>query len=301
MKKTPVIYISIILGALALGGLGGMAYKRLFGEKNYEITGFSEDSLKEDMPSLMARYAEYRGTNVARDFTPSELINIGLENYRNAPNSYSFGIGSSTGTALGIQVNQSIRSYQIRNDNLYFEESISDSSFVHLGSRMLQAGIGADIEVLNTESVVPPDFAHFPSAGAIYSAETYKATFGRTITEMFIYIISNKTDRGSEVEVDSNGDYKIKISLETMFSTYNYKLQMKNLSNLDAYPNFQYVSLEFTLTKQLMLKQMHVLEAFTATKAGMSPIMTNDITYYYHANEYVPIPEYNEPCDYTLI
>lgn len=299
MKKTPVIYISIILGSLALGGLGGMAYKRLFGEKNYEITGFSEDSLKEDIPSLMARYAEYRGGNVARDFTPSELINIGLENYRSAPNSYSVGIGASTGNAV-VSVVQTIRNYQIRNDNLYFEESISDSSYVHLGKRMLQDGMGGDVNVYSTENLTPPEVAYFSDSYITYTSESYKGTFGRTLPEMFIYIISNKTDRGSEVTTDADGNYVINISLETMFSTYNYKLQMKNISNLESYPNFYYVNLSFTLTKELMLKQLHVNEQFVATKVGMSVAMTNDINYYYHANEYVPIPAYNETCDYSI-
>ena len=295
MKKTPIIYISIILGSLVIGGLGGLAAKRLFGEKNYEIQGFSADSLSEDIPGLMARYNSYQGSNIVRDFTPAEMINIGLENYKSCENSYSMGIGSSNGIVL-----QTIRNFQIRNGNSYFEESISDSSFVHLAKRMVQEGKGGDVVVYNSGNITSPSTAVYTDNGVTYSNEGYKAYLGRTLDEMFIYIISNKTVLSGDVSTNEEGDYVIQISLETMFATYNYKTQMKNISDLDSYPNFDYVNLTFTLTKKMMLKRLHVNESFKATKMGMSPTMVNDITYYYYANEVMELPTLDQNLDYTV-
>ena len=48
-----------------------------------------------------------------------------------------------------------------------------------------------------------------------------------------------------------------------------------------------------------MLKHAHIDEDYSASM-GITVNIRNNIDYYYYANEYVKIPNYNENLDYTV-
>ena len=120
--------------------------------------------------------------------------------------------------------------------------------------------------------------------------------FGKTLDEMFIYLICEDSIVASQTE-KIDGGYTIDVDLDPNLSTVGYKNQMKNVSNLDKLPSFANVHLKFTLDTDLKLKKLTVDENYTATMVvdakthGMLDI-------YYYSDTYVKIPEINEQIEY---
>ena len=126
-KKSIIQYSIIAICAVGVGVGGGILMKKRFGPVETDYTGFDPELYRTDSKALLREYEQ----NPSKSFTPSELVNIGLEKYRNCENSYSIGVGQAE-----TVVNQTIRSAQIKNGSKYFEEQISRSSMVSLANRL---------------------------------------------------------------------------------------------------------------------------------------------------------------------
>ena len=164
-KKTIIIYSSIVLGALVLGVVGGFVIKRATGQVIVDYGDFNPDDYKADASSLLSSY----NANPKKSFTPAELVNIGLEKYRRCENSYSLGVGNAE-----TIVTQTIRNAQIKNYDIYFEESISRSSFVPLANRSIQEGMTNGIK-LNKGKAESTDVGSYVEDDFVsYSLDEYK-------------------------------------------------------------------------------------------------------------------------------
>ena len=289
--KTAIVYISIVATAIGLGVAGGIAAKKIMGGEETVYIG-DANSLEMDMTTLKAKYESYRGSTPEKDFTPTELINICFENYRNCENSYSFTIG-----VADTIVSQTVRNYQIRNGNEYFEESISRSSMVKLANRMTQSGKDGNI-TLYSGTATSDETASYGEKGTEYSQEEYTELLGRTLDAMFIYVISNRTVENAEVVKNSEG-YELTFELNPDIATYKYKRQMKNISNLDNLPSFEKVKLTYQVDNNLLLTTCHVDETYKATM-GVTVTINNNFNVYYHPNQIMKIPSLNESLDYSL-
>ncbi len=291
--KTPIIYISIVASALVVGAAGGFVAKKTLGGEDISYDSNSDiDSIKVDSKQLLRNYQSYGGNAPEKDFSAMEIVNIALEKYRQCEYSYSYGIGSAK-----TIVSQEIRNYQIRNGNEYFEESISYSSMVKLADRMTQTGLDGDVTVYYGKAS-GAESGTYPIEGNVYTQEDYSNLLGRTLDEMFIYIISNKTVLESEVN-RVNEQILVKLSLDPVWSTYHYKYQMKNISNLDSLPKFNYVNLTYTLSSDLSLIYLDVDESYEASM-GITVSITNGIHYEYFPNQKLEIPSINEALNYSL-
>ena len=294
MKKNVVIYISIIVSALVIGGAGGAIAKRLLGKENIVYVG-NVDSMRANAPEILKRYEAYNGSNPTRDFQTWELINVALEKYRNCEYSYSF----SKGVAKTI-VEQQVRNYQIKNGNDYFEESLSKSKMVSVAKRMYQSGIGGNVKVY--DGSIPSNNVEegvFSDGYSDMTSNEYENYLGRTLDSMFIYIISEKTVEKQETKKLENGYFELNVGLSPNTSTINYQTQMKNISNLDQRPVFDNVNLTFVVDKDMMLKTLHVNETYSA-KMTIEVSITNDIDTYYFPNEKMEIPSYQEKTNYSI-
>lgn len=289
--KPAFIYISIVGTALVVGTAGGIVAKRVMGGENIVYEG-DATSITFDIDTAYDKYLNYHGNDLAKDFTPAELVNIGLEKYRRCENSYSI----TTGIA-STMVTQTIRNYQIKNGDRYFEESISMSSMVKLANRMYQEGKDGNI-MLYKGSAVNEELGSYSANGEEFEQADYKNYLGKTLNEMFIYIITDATILNSEIS-DENG-YEIKLQLDTDMSVIFYQYQMKNISNLDKYPKFSSVNLTFTFNKDLELQHLYTDETYQATM-GVTVDIHNMLDTYYYPNTELKIPEINEPTDYSLI
>ena len=288
--KAILVYSLVGLFVVALGVSTGVILKRTFGATDIDYTGFDPESYRMDAKELVKQYEK----NPNKNFTPAELVNIGLEKYRQCENCYSIGIG----TASTI-VNQTIRNAQIKVGDHYFEESISYSKMVNVANRVDQIGEHEDIS-LNKGKATGSEDVTYKNEVTTFKADDYKKAWGKTLDEMFIYIISNETVIESESKVEKKDEQiKVTISLDPDISTYYYKLQMKEISNLDKLPVFQSLHHTYIFSEHMDLEYCLVDEKYQA-QMGVTASIHNIIEYYYHPNVVIEIPKENENVDYSI-
>ena len=295
MNKSILTYL-LIAGIAAVAGAGsGIVLKRTLGPvDDVYPPGFSVDEYKDNTADLYKRYMD--GESISK-FSNSDLVNIALEKYKDNENCYSIGIG-----VAATIIQQTIRSAQIKAGDTYFEEQISYSDMVAVANRSIQEGADGDVG-LYKGTASGPETAKYPDAPSkTYFKKGYKEYLGKSLDEMFIYIISNKTTQSSSKKTLDNGDLEIELNLDNNISTFYYKVQMKNISGLSNLPPFKAVKLTYTLGNGLTLKHLKVDETYTATKEGIPfPAETrNTIDYYYYSNTYKEIPSSNTPIDYNV-
>ena len=299
MNKTLLTYLLTIGIAAAAGAGTGVVLKRTVGPIDEQYPpGFDPKNYVADINGIMSRYNALsdKSINGVRSFADSEVVNIVLEKYRTQEYCYSIGIGN----AYTI-ITQTIRNAQIKNGDEYFEEQISYSNMVNVAKRSLQSGVGGDVKLYNGNASAPEKASYPNSPSSTYTASKYKNYLGKTLDEMYIYIISEKTTLESSRNIKGD-EVTIKLELNPNLSTFYYKTQMKNISGLSNLPPFSEVKLTYTFSKDLDLKHLSVDETYTATKEGIPvPAEThNIIEYYYHPGEVKDIPSSSESIDYKI-
>ena len=116
---------------------------------------------------------------------------------------------------------------------------------------------------------------------------------------MFIYLISNETVlEGSKIE-KKDDLIKVSVKLDPSISTYYYKIQMKEISDLDKLPVFEYLNHTYVFDKDMTLLYCKVDEKYQASM-GVTATIHNTIDYYYHSNVMIDIPKENETVDYSI-
>ncbi len=288
-QKNIIQYSLIVLATVSLGITTGVVIKKNYGQVETDYSNFNPEEFKANSSKLLKEYEK----NPNKNFTPSELVNIGLEKYRICENSYSIGVGQAS-----TIVNQTIRNAQAKNGNQYFEESISRSSMVSLANRVNQ--VGDEISAYKGKAK-DSDTGEYKNEPVKYQASDYKTNWGKTLEEMFIYIISDKSVLTDKCSINKDSNYiKVHLELDTDIASYYYKIQMKTISNLSSLPTFEYLKQTYTFDSNMTLLHCRVDEKYKASMAGVSANIHNLIDYYYHANEYLKIPELNESIDYSL-
>lgn len=289
MNKTLLSYLLIIGIAGTAGATTGVVGKRVLGQEIVDYSGFNPEDFQDDSAELLSKYE----SNPNQKFSPTDLVNIGLEKYRRSENCFSIGIGLAD-----TVVKQTIRNYQIKNGDKYFEESISKSSMVGVANRVIQDGKDGDI-VLFKGSATGSTTASYPSEGTTYTQKDYKDYLGKTLDEMFIYLISNRSVLPEGNSVEKNGEEVIiNLNLNPDIASYYYKFQMKNISGLDGLPSFGYLKQKYTFDKNMNLIALSVDEQYSASM-GITVGIRNTIDYKYYT-EYKKIPENNEQLDYSI-
>jgi len=291
-KRNAIITYSLIaVTAIGLGVTTGVIVKRTTSQVVTDYGEFNPENFQADSKELLRRY----NMNANASFTPSELVNIGLEKYRQEKYSYSIGVG-----AANTILKQEIRNAQIRNDNEYFEESISTSSMVKLANRSRQ-NLEKDGIDHYVGKAVSAEVGEYPDNPNKYTNDEYKAKLGRTLDRMFIYIISDDSviKDNCTTTKRSDGYTEVFLDLHPDISTYFYKIQMKEISNLDNMPTFTSLKHTYIFDKDMNLKYLRVNEVYKATM-GMTVEINNLIDYYYHPGEKLEIPNNNQPINYSI-
>ena len=293
MKKSLVTYILIVGIAAIAGTTTGIIGKNLLGQEKVIYKG-DPDQYQADSKALLEKY----NSNPNGNYSPSDLVNIGLEKYRNCENCYSLGIGLAD-----TVVQQTIRNYQIKNGDQYFEESISKSSMVGVANRAIQDGVDGTIKLYkgSATSAITGTYPKPSDKDKKWSKEEYKNYLGKTLDKMFIYILSDDTvlKEGTKTQKLDNGDVQVTLNLHPDIAPYYYKVQMKNISGLDALPSFEYLKHTYTFDKDMNLKECYVDEKYKASM-GISVTIRNTINYYYYPNEFKEIPSNDTALDYSL-
>lgn len=288
-KKALIQYSIIAVCAIGVGVGGGILLKKKIGPVEIDYSGFNSDSFQADSKALLAEYEK----NPNKEFTAAELVNIGLEKYRQCENSYSIGVGQAS-----TIVNQSVRNFQIRNGEKYYEEQISKSNMVSLANRVIADSEGATVYRGKAKDIEIPEYNNEPN---IMSQSEFKDLWGKNLEDIFIYIISNETvDLDKSTVTKKDGKTYICLELDPDIASYNYKLQMKSLSELSALPTFEYLRQTYVFDSNMTILHSTIDEKYVATMSGINATVINNLDYYYHANEYLKIPEIDEILDYSV-
>ena len=288
-KKALIQYSIIAVCAIGVGVGGGILLKKKLGPVEVDYTGFDSDSFQADAKALLKEYE----VNPNKDFTAAELVNIGLEKYRQCENSYSIGVGQAT-----TIVNQSVRNFQIRNGDKYYEEQISRSNMVNLANRVVADSESATVYRGKAKDTEVPEYKDEPK---VLNPDEFKALWGKKLEDIFIYIISNDTVDLEQSKVEKkDGKVFISLELDPDIASYNYKLQMKSLSELSALPTFEYLRHTYVFDSDMTILHSTIDEKYVATMSGINATVNNYLDYYYHSNEYLKIPEINEILDYSV-
>ena len=292
-KKNIIIYSSIIVGTLSLGTISGIFIKRAFSQTKIDYSEFDPESYKANSKLLLEQY----NSNPQKEFTPDELVNIGLEKYRQFENSYFIG----TGKASTI-VEQTIRNALIKNGDNYFEESISRSSMVPIANRATQQGFNSGVNLYKGKAVSADEGDYQDVEKIEYNLDDYKKDWGKTINEMFIYIISDRTVISKNCSIKHRDDDLIQIELDLKpdIASYYYKIQMKSMSKLSGLPSFSSLKQTYIFDNEMVLKYSYVDEKYQASMGPISVNIHNMIHYYYHAGDFYKIPTLDEQIDYSL-
>ena len=299
MNKLLLTYI-LTIGICAGAGVGtGIILKKTVGpiDEMYP-PGFDPAEFSPNIEEIMKKYdgLSDKSINGVKAFSDAEVVNVSQEKFKRCENCYSFSVGNAN-----TIVTQTIRNAQVKNGEEYYEDQISYSSMVALAKRSYQHGKDGPIDV-HDGTPTDSEKANYPSSPTqTYEKQAYKDFLGKTLDEMFIYVISDQTVLDS-TRSTSGDNVTIKLNLNPNLSTFYYKTQMLNLSGLSNLPPFTEVKLTYTLSKDLVLKHISVDETFTATKEGIPvPAKTqNIIDMYYYADEYYKIPSPSEQFDFSI-
>lgn len=288
-KKALIQYSIIAVCAIGVGVGGGILLKKKLGPLEIDYSGFDSNSFQADAKALLKEYEN----NPNQNFTAAELVNIGLEKYRQCENSYSIGVGQAS-----TIVNQSVRNFQIRNGDKYYEEQISKSNMVSLANRVIADSEGATVYRGKAKEIEVPEYKDEPS---VLNPTEFKELWGKNLEDIFIYIISNDTvDLDKSTVTKKDGKTYISLELDPDIASYNYKLQMKSLSELSALPTFEYLRQTYVFDSDMTILHSTIDEKYVATMSGINATVINYLDYYYHANEFLKIPEINETLNYSV-
>lgn len=288
-KKKIIITSIVSVFAISIGvGVGVFFGQEFLGPKtNYDA--FDPLSYEDDVDSLYEQYLNSNGDY--SKFEPYDLVNIAYRKFELEENSYSI----TNGNIAASIVNQTLRGVSIKNDDLYFNESISQSGIVSVAKRFYQEA--GSVTTYNGSDIKNGSSASWSEEDkSISNLEDYEDEWGKTLKRSSIYIISSKTVLNSEVNKE-NDNYVISLSLDPTTSVLRYVKQMEKMSDLSRKPEFTSVEMKITLDDELNLVKREIDEVYTVYMMGAHTSNAHLIESYY-PNVKIDIPSLDTNFNY---
>ena len=267
------------------------------------------DKLVNDFKAMPA------GTDYSTKMSVCDMANTALSIFYRHDKWQTQGYGYTSFNVMGIKGDQQIRSTFAKENDKYFEESLSNSDIVQAAWRMYEDhSKGDDSMVMRYKGTVDKDVydSHFDeSSKTEYSREDYHKYAGRYLDGIpCIYIISDKCLAKEDqkktskiptgVTKDSTG-YTLEIELDPGIAVKNYVVQMQTTTDLAGPPYFYFVHLTFKLDSKLNLISMTNYESYYAkTAAGAGSNMTAKVTTYFDTSDSISIPDIKTQTTYDL-
>ena len=278
-KKGIIITSIVSILSIGLGTGVGLYFGQEFLTNKTNYDALDADNLEDDNKAL---YQKYLKMNDYSSLESYQLVNISL--YKLSTLDYFSSIEEGEAVASGIT--QTINGKNIKNKSSYFNESISNSSLVHIAKRFYQNDDEIDEYTGNVKSATSAEYKE--DSKSISTLNEFENKWGKTLDRPCIYIISSKTVVSSSVDFYDN-QYKISLELNPSTSVIRYVKQMKSMSQLSSYPEFSKVKLTFTLDSKLTLLEFETDETYEVFKFGKHN--TNGklkTTYFYDLEEKMP-------------
>ena len=308
LHSRPFKYICLGLSAIVVGagvGLGmGFGLKPARVQTIADGASYAVNELYMKEAKALYDGAKDSGTPLNEALTPDQMVNLAYSFYSEKESAKAVGVGSSK--AMGI-VDQEIQSCSIKEGDKYFEESNS-IGMVKIYNRMYEEG-----DTTTTYWGSDSDYASHPEDAM--TNEEYAELMGRTVSTPLSYIVSPKTVRAGETlsgmeptgaKKNEDGTYTVYIELDVkdsggskvMPGVSNYQKQMKQISGLSGYPNFEYCHLTFLFSEDLLPIEFTNDEKYEAAMGIINATCIGAMTTYYLDGD-ATIPSLSEKIDYS--
>lgn len=291
MDKKKVIFSVIPCAiAIALGVSVGYYFGKQFLGVTVDYSSVNAEDLEDNINNLYSTYKSTSEDKYFSNFKHYEIVNISLKKLSEVEYFSTTGIGAANASGIVQSVNDKFIKYK----DSYFDESISNSSLVHVAKRFYQDSDSIDVYNGSVTSSTSASFDE--NSKEIYTLEKFEEEWGKTLTRGSIYIISSKTVEEGTITQNEDGNYEIYLKLDPTLSVMRYVKQMKKISDLGDYPVFSNVELTFTVDKTLTLLSSYVNENYEVNKIGKHATNgTLTTTYNYEISE---IPDLDKNCSY---
>ena len=288
IKVSTIVTTSIVCTvAIASGLILGIYFGKNMSEPKTNYEGFHIDNYEDDNDALYQRFLANQAVDA---YKPYELVNIAIEKF--ARNEHTKTV--THGQVDAAIVKQMIYAEDVRDGNEYYTESLSYSSIVKCGVRFYQHE--DSIDEYTATKVEKDGSATFSERNkATVSYQEHEDNWGKTLNRPVIFIISSKTVLDCATFKTDTG-YDITLSLDPTLSVLRYVKQMKSISDLKRYPEFNSVNVTFSLDKDLNLVQMKTVEDYVVYVVGKNEsIGTLTVDYYHDVSDKIPSLKENYP------
>lgn len=275
MSKKKVIFTSVgVVLCIAVGTLTGVLLANQLSPKGVDSSTLDENSYSDNPQKLYENYLA--DPKDPLEYKPYDLANISI--YKYSLNKYTTSEVTSTANAvaLGFATKQTTYGKSIKNDDKYFNESLSNG-FIGVAKRFYQTGEEVDIYSGTLKNDDKGIYGTYTDDKEILELKEYENIWGKNLTNPVIYIISSKTALDTSVVSETEQGYKISLDLDPVSSVIKYAKQMVRISNLTDTPRFDKVHVEFDVDKELNLLEMNVSEHYKA-EMGISADTTATLT-----------------------
>ena len=286
-KKSVIIYTSIGVPIIAGGIVAGI----LLGQAHFKVDAYGDldaNKLVEDYTEVYETFK--KGKSKISDFRDVEIANIALLKLNDIDHFYSL----TTGSVVAAGVHQSIHSTYIKNNNYYFEESITESSFVKGANRFYE---DEDIDWHKGKYVNGTTGDYSKATPKEYTKESFEEEWGRTISRTCVYILNDKTRKDGEVVDNGDGTYTIDLNLDPQLSVLRYVKQMVMTGGLSQKPVFHQVKLKFVVDENANLLKFMTDETYDVHMVIDAKNSKGQLTQEFFYEERT-IPSINEPSNY---
>lgn len=284
--KTKIIYSSLIIVFLAIGGFAGYIVSGIIFKNGANYDNISENqilSIEDDSEALLKRFSSANiNSDLTSTFTPVELVEISLAKF----STHTYIRSTQYGLVTAMGVDQTVRTSSIKNGENYFLEDISNSSLVHAARRFYQSG--DEVKDYEGSNVTQTKATWSDSKCTIRNIEEHTKKWGKDLSRPLIYIISSKTANGNVVKTDS--EYHVSLSLDKDLSTIRYAKQMLSISPIDN-PVFDSLDIQLILNKNLDLISYHTEEHYKVDMIVSGVSSHGRLSEYFTYDEQTAIPD----------
>lgn len=290
-KRNNIIITSLgVIASIAIGGIGGYFIAIELSPKGFDYSKLNQNEYEDDVVSIYNNYLSNPLDPLS--YSPNDLVNIAL--YKYSLETYTESDVNASAVSLGVT--QKTFGKSIKNNKQFFNESISQSSFVKVAKRFYEDEDSVSIysgEINNDNEGVSGNYKDKND----YTIDEYIDTWGKDLSRPVIYNISSKTTLDTSFINKTDNGYLVSLDLDPITSVIRYVKQMVQMSNLDTAPQFENVHIEFSLDDELNLIEMNVQESYYVWVVGKN-FTEATLNEKFYILEETNIPEFNEKIYY---
>lgn len=289
-KKSVILYSCIGVPIIALGIVGGV----LLGQNVFKVdayAGLDAEKINEDFSAVYTKYQRTSSDKYFKAFSDVEIANISLMNLNSEESFYTL----STGNVIAAGVKQNINSTYIKYKGDYFEESITESSFVKAANRFYEDEEGVSWHKGKYAGATNGDYSK--ATLTEYTIDDFEEIWGRPISRACVYIVTNQTRLEGSITDNNDGTHTISLDLDPTLSVLRYIKQMTMTGGLSQKPVFHTVNLKFTVDDNLKLLKFETDECYDVHMVIDAKNSKGKLTQEFFYEER-SIPKINEPSNY---